>query len=99
MAITANCILMGMEMALLKLANLSGKCRTEHEKLVALNCKLRDNSLMMNEKGNKMTFNFYTYDRSGKDIIIKIQAEDEDHAWDIFEAQYPLHYVDQVIRA
>jgi hypothetical protein len=45
-----------------------------------------------------MTFTFYTYDRSGRDIIVKIDAEDEDQAWDKFEKYYPLHYVDQMIR-
>ena len=44
------------------------------------------------------TYSFYTYSKvHHESIILTIQAEDEDTAWELFETQYSGYYVDQVI--
>ena len=35
-----------------------------------------------------ITFLFYTYDTSGHDLIVKIEAGDRDEAWARFDHQY-----------
>lgn len=48
----------------------------------------------------KSTYNFYTYDASGKDTIIPIVAESEDAAWDELDFIYNVDtlIIDQVIK-
>ena len=41
-------------------------------------------------------YDFYTYDLTGKAVVITIRAHNADEAWDCFEALYT-SYVDQVI--
>ena len=44
------------------------------------------------------TYSFYTYSKiHGEDIILTIQALNEDSAWELFEAKYPGYYVDMVV--
>jgi hypothetical protein len=44
------------------------------------------------------TYSFYTYSKiHGEDIILTIEALDEDSAWELFESKYPGYYVDMVV--
>ena len=44
------------------------------------------------------TFEFYTYDAYGKDVIIPIDAPDEDEAYEIFIDLYgSANIIDQII--
>ena len=44
-----------------------------------------------------ITYSFYTYSKvHHESIILTIVANDEDTAWELFEAKYPDYYVDQV---
>ena len=48
---------------------------------------------------NEVKFDFYTYDPTGRDIVLPVWAIDEDAAWDKFDRIYGKDMiVDQVIR-
>jgi hypothetical protein len=45
------------------------------------------------------TYRFHTYSKiHGEDIVLEIEALDEESAWTIFEARYTGYYVDMVTR-
>jgi hypothetical protein len=45
-----------------------------------------------------MTYLFYTFDlETSNKITIEIEADNEESAWDLFELEYPGHYVDQFL--
>ena len=56
------------------------------------------NTHMDNKESKMRTYSFYTYSKiHGEDIILTIEALDEDSAWELFDAKYPGYYVDMVV--
>lgn len=52
--------------------------------------------MIKQSKDTRKIFDFYTYDLTGKDVVVPIRADDESEAWYYFERYYN-GYVDQVI--
>jgi hypothetical protein len=55
--------------------------------------------VLPSDREGQVQFKFYTYDPTGRDIIIPVWAVDEDQAWVKFDAVYGKDcVVDDVVR-
>lgn len=44
--------------------------------------------MIKNSTDTRRLFRFYTYDPTGRDVVIPIRGIDENDAWDTFDAMY-----------